>query len=96
MLAVAVPLGLAIAMNALVRPALAERLGGERMRSTTTAKSSDGRWVFDAATRAEHPALTAFLEFSDGALAMSLLGVAVIAAVAVLAADRLGASARTP
>jgi len=75
-------------MNGLVRPALAERLGGERVRSTTTSKSSDGWWAFDAGTRAEHPALTAFLGWSDGALAMSLLAVAAVAAVAYLAADR--------
>lgn len=95
MLCAAIPLSIAVLMNALVRPALAKRLGGERMHSTTTAKSADGWWAFDAATRDAHPTLTAFLEFSDGALAMSMLGVAAIAAIAYLMADRRRERARS-
>ncbi|MGJ0203793.1 hypothetical protein [Leucobacter sp. gxy201] len=94
-LCIAAPLSIAILMNALVRPALAERLGGERRQSMTTAKSQDGWWAFDAATRDAHPALTAFLEFSDGALAVSMLAVAAVAAIAYLLRDRRRERSRT-
>lgn len=87
-LCAAIPLCFAALLNAVVRPALAERIGGERVRSTTTAKSADGWWEFDAAARDAHPVLTAFLECSDGALAMSLLAVAAVATVVFLAAHR--------
>lgn len=87
-LCVAIPLGIAVLMNAAVRPALAERLGGSLRQSMTTAKSSDRWWEFEQATREAHPMLTGFLQLSDGAIAMALLGVAAFAAIVYLARDR--------
>ncbi|UOR01704.1 hypothetical protein MUN77_16590 [Leucobacter allii] len=68
MAGVAAPVALAVAVNALARPALAERYGGLRHQHFTTFRSSDGWWEFDAATSAAHPIITGFLGLSDGAI----------------------------
>lgn len=87
-LCVAIPLAVAALVNAVVRPALAERLGGSLRRSMSTAKSADRWWEFEPATREAHPMLTGFLQLSDGAVAMAMLGVATLAAIVFLARDR--------
>ena len=85
---VAIPIGIAVILNAIVRPTLAAQLGGSRRQHFTNFRSSDGWWEFDAATRDAHPVLTRFLELSDGALAMMLLVVAAAIAVTLLLFER--------
>ncbi|KKC35345.1 hypothetical protein WH87_17385 [Devosia epidermidihirudinis] len=68
--AVVVPLFMCTALNALLRPWLAERLGGTLVLFGNAVRGPDRWWSFDAATRADHPVLTGFLSTSDGALAM--------------------------
>lgn len=73
------PLGVTVLLNAIVRPMMAERLGGEMIRRGAAVRGSDRWWVFDAATKAEHPYQTAFLEASDGVMAMwGFVGVAIV------------------
>ena len=93
-LCVVIPLGIAVLLNAAVRPALAERLGGTMRQSMTTTKSSDLWWEFEPTTREAHPMLTGFLQLSDGAVAMAMLGVAALAAIVYLARDRHRARSR--
>lgn len=69
-LAVVVPLFVCTALNGVVRPWLAGTLGGTLVRSGAAVRGPDRWWTFDAATQAEHPALTSFLALSDGALGM--------------------------
>lgn len=71
--AVVVPLFICVALNALVRPWLAGRLGGTLVLSGSAVRGPDRWWTFDAATQADHPLLTGFLATSDGALAMLTL-----------------------
>lgn len=92
---VVAPVTLIALLNAAVRPALADALGGQRRASYVNYRSQDGWWTFDAATRSDHPILTAFLSASDG-----LVGVSVIAGWVVLFAlvwliRRLRNAART-
>ncbi|MCZ4108023.1 hypothetical protein O3U67_08020 [Brevundimonas diminuta] len=58
-----IPLAIGVLLNAVLRPVMAERLGW---------------WTFDAATRAEHPWQTGFLEMSHGAVAFATMGVIVV------------------
>ncbi|MFF8818393.1 hypothetical protein ACF07D_10405 [Leucobacter sp. NPDC015123] len=88
-LCVAVPVGVAIVLNAIVRPWLAESLDGARRTSFTNAKSADGWWEFSDPVRAAHPAATSFLETSDGAIAIAGIAVAALACGALLAGDGL-------
>ncbi|MFC4256598.1 hypothetical protein GRI97_09280 [Altererythrobacter xixiisoli] len=69
-LAVVVPLFLCVILNALVRPWLADRIGGTLVRSGNAVRGNDRWWNFAETTRAEHPMLTGFLSWSDGAMAM--------------------------
>lgn len=80
-LAVAVPLLICTALNALVRPWLAGKLGGALVRSGAAVRGPDRWWTFDATTQAEHPIMTSFLKLSDGA--MGMLTFAVIAVLLV-------------
>ena len=70
-----IPLAIGVLLNAVVRPAMAERLGGEMIRRGASVRGPDTWWAFDAATRAEHPWQTGFLEMSDGAVAFATLAV---------------------
>lgn len=85
----AIPLAIAVLLNGVVRPAMAERLGGEMIRRGASVRGSDTWWRFDAATRAEHPWQTGFLEMSHGAVAFTTLVV-----IAVLFAWRCFARPR--
>lgn len=62
----------AAVLNLLIRPALAAKIGGERV-VTFDRRPRDMAWAFDEATKAAHPALTAFLETSDGAISLAAL-----------------------
>lgn len=64
-----IPLAIAIVLNAVVRPVMADRLGGEMIRRGASVRGPDTWWTFDAATRAAHPWQTGFLEMSHGAVA---------------------------
>lgn len=70
--AIVLPLFICVALNALVRPWLAGRLGGALVQSGgNSVRGGPNRWwTFDASTHAEHPGLTGFLTISDGALGM--------------------------
>lgn len=70
-----VPLAIGVLLNGVVRPIMAERLGGEMIRRGASVRGSDTWWTFDAATRAEHPWQTGFLEMSHGAVALVTLAV---------------------
>lgn len=76
---VVLPLFICVTLNALLRPWLAQVLGGTMVRSGAGVRGSDRWWTFDPATHIEHPILTGFLSLSDGALGMLTL-----AAIAVL------------
>ncbi|UTX52291.1 hypothetical protein [Leucobacter aridicollis] len=88
-LCVAVPVGVAIVLNAIVRPWLAESLDGARRTSFTNAKSADGWWEFSDQVRTAHPAATSFLETSDGAIATAGIALAALVCGALLAGDSL-------
>lgn len=88
-LCVAAPLGVVVVLNALVRPRMAEALGGTRVSRFTTYKSADGWWEFAEPVRASHAIAARFLEFSDGAIAMAGIAVAALACAALLASDRI-------
>ncbi len=91
---VALPVGFAVLLNALARPALATQLGGVRQQSFTNYRSFDGWWEFDASVAAEHPLLTGFLGLSDGAIAMlGLLGSGLVLG-AILLRERFGSRAQ--
>jgi hypothetical protein len=70
-----IPLAIAVVLNAVVRPVMAERLGGEMIRRGAGVRGSDTWWTFDAATRAAHPWQTGFLEMSHGTVAFVTMGV---------------------
>ena len=89
MLAVMVPLIVCVALNAVVRPWLADGIGGELVRSGAAVRGSDRWWTFDAQTQVDHPALTAFLTLSDGALAMLTFAVIAVLLIGIWAMDRI-------
>ena len=67
------PLVLGVALNALVRPALARSLGGVQHKSGAGVRSQDTWWSFDAGVQEAHPLLTQFLTISNGLVAMWVL-----------------------
>ena len=81
-LAICVPFVLCTLLNALVRPWLAQKLDGILVTYGNGVRGPDRYWQFDAATQAEHPALTWFLSCSDGL--MSLVTFFIIAILLVL------------
>lgn len=87
-LCVGVPLGVAVILNALVRPFLAEGLHGRLVRPAGSVRGGDRWWEFDAATRADHPVLTGFLHLSDGAIGMAALGLAALAVMGLWIVER--------
>ncbi len=72
--AVVGPLFAGVALNAVIRPHLAERLGGVMVRTGSGVRSSNRWWTFHDATQVEHPTLTWFLSCSDGAISMIIFG----------------------
>lgn len=70
----------AATLNLLIRPTIAAKIGGERV-VVADARPRDMAWAFDEATKAAHPALTAFLETPDGAINLAAL----VAMVAIFA-----------
>lgn len=78
-----------VVLNAVVRPFLAGRLGGEEIRRGAAVRGSDRWWVFDEATRAEHPWMTGFLERSDGQVGVTCLVLIVILILGRWAVKRL-------
>lgn len=70
----------AATLNLLIRPTIAAKIGGERI-VVADARPRDMAWAFDEATKAAHPALTAFLETPDGAINLAAL----VAMVAIFA-----------
>lgn len=70
-----IPLAVGVLLNAVVRPVMAERLGGEMIRRGASVRGPDIWWTFDAATGADHPWQTGFLEMSHGAVAFATMGV---------------------
>ena len=93
---IALPTGLAIVLNALLRPLLAARLDGVQQQSYTNYRSYDSWWQFDASTQAAHPLLTGFLSLSDGAIAITGLLCSGLMLGAVLLRDWRGATGRSP
>lgn len=61
-------------------------IGGERV-VVADVRPRDLAWAFDEATKAAHPALTAFLETPDGAITLAAL-VAMVAIFALWAWQR--------
>lgn len=68
------PLFAGVLLNGVVRPAIGHALGGVRRAPGSAVRGPDVYWEFDTATQAAHPILTRFLEVSDGAVAMCLVG----------------------
>ncbi|QZY52612.1 hypothetical protein [Leucobacter tenebrionis] len=85
---VALPVAVAVLLNALLRPRLAEHLGGIRRHHYINYRSFDGWWVFDEPTRLAHPTLTSFLELSDGAVAAAGIALAVASGILFLLVSR--------
>ncbi len=75
----------AAALNLLIRPALAAKIGGEKV--VFGDRPRDMAWAFDEPTKAAHPALTAFLETPAGAINLAAL-VAMVAIFALWAWQR--------
>lgn len=73
------PFVAAVMLNAIVRPSLATRLGGELVSRGGSTRGNDRWWVFDDAIRADHHWLTGFLSLSDG-----LIGIGCFALIAIL------------
>ncbi|WP_287899849.1 hypothetical protein [Arthrobacter sp.] len=71
------PLALAALLNGAVRPALARQLGGQRHAWSNT-RGSDNWYEFTPETQREHPLLTGFLSWHDGAVSMIALGLLVV------------------
>jgi len=88
-LAVVMPLMICVVLNALVRPWLADGLGGKTVRSGASVRGSDRWWTFDAQTQVDHPVLTAFLHLSDGALAMLTFAVIAVLLIGIWVTDQL-------
>lgn len=88
------PLALRVALNALIRPALARSLGGVQHGSGTGVRSQDTWWSFDVAVQEAHPWLTQFLTFSNGLVAIwvLLLTVALLAVRWVVLRRRRGSA----
>lgn len=76
LLCVCGPLAIAVLLNAIVRPNLARELGGRR-RAWSNTRGSDNWYEFPPETQREHPLLTGFLSWHDGAVAMIALGTVV-------------------
>jgi len=72
-LAIIVPLFAGAILNMLVRPYLAEGLGGTEVRKGASVRGGDRWWTFDEATRQDHPWLTQFLTWSDGQIGLLML-----------------------
>ncbi|MBK1970393.1 hypothetical protein ABC365_15420 [Brevundimonas sp. 3P9-tot-E] len=70
-----IPLAIGVLLNAVVRPIMAACLGGEMIRKGAGVRGSDTWWTFDAATRAEHPWRTGFLEMPHSAVALATMAV---------------------
>ena len=77
-LAVVTPLIICTILNALIRPWLANRIGGTVVRSGSSTRGNNRWWTFDETALAEHPFLTGFLSTSDGAIAMASFGAVII------------------
>lgn len=88
-LCVAVPLGTGVLLNGLVRPFLADELRGRLVRRGASVRGGDRWWEFDEATRATDPVLTGFLQMSDGAVGMAVLGLAVLAVIGLWIVERV-------
>jgi len=95
-LAVMVPLIVCVALNAVVRPWLADGLGGKTVRSGASVRGSDRWWSFDAQTQVDHPALTAFLTLSDGALGMLTFAVIAVLLIGIWVTDQLRSPRQRP
>ena len=78
-----------VVLNAIIRPTLAKGLGGEQIRRGASVRGSDRWWIFDDATRRDHPWLTDFLTWSDGQIAMACLGLIAILLMAGWLTNRL-------
>lgn len=87
-LCVAIPLAPAVLCNAVVRPALAHGLGGERRTSGNAVRGHDTWWEFDEAVRAAHPVLTHLLSLHDSLYALLGLAGAAIAVATLFVLDR--------
>lgn len=72
------PLFVGVLLNAVIRPVMADRLGGEQVVTGAGVRGGDVHWVFDATTQREHPFATTFLEWSHGQIALGALAAAVV------------------
>lgn len=88
--AVTIPLFVYVALNAVLRPWLAEILGGVLVRSGSTVRGSNRWWSFKEATQVEHRVLTWFLSCSDGAIAMITFGLIALLLITGWITGRLG------
>lgn len=67
-----VPVGVVFLLNGVVRPLMESALGGTMVRTSNNIRRGDIWWMFDDATRADHPLLTGFLaDYSNGAIALT-------------------------
>ena len=88
--AICVPLFVGIVLDSLVRPWLADMIGGKPVRHGSAVRGSDRWCTFDAQTQIDHPRLTAFLTLSDGAIGFVALAIVALLLLAIWVADRLG------
>jgi hypothetical protein len=72
------PLIVCVILNALIRPWLADQIGGTVIRTGSSVRSNNRWWTFAETTQTDHPLLTWFLSVSDGAVAMAAAGLVVI------------------
>ncbi|HBI20008.1 MULTISPECIES: hypothetical protein [unclassified Brevundimonas] len=72
------PLFVGVLLNAVIRPVMADRLGGEQVVTGAGVRGRDVHWVFDAPTQGEHPLATVFLGWSHGQIALVALAAAVV------------------
>lgn len=73
-LIVVIPLGVATILNGAIRPLLASTVDATQIRSGAAVRGSDRWWEVDPGIASDHPVLTDFLRFSDGAIGMIALG----------------------
>lgn len=88
-LAICLPLLVGVILNSLVRPWLADMIDGQPVRHGSAVRGSDRWWTFDAQTQIDHPQLTAFLTWSDGAIGMLTLAIVALLLLAIWVVDRL-------
>jgi len=78
-----IPLFVGVMLNAVVRPLMAHRLGGEKVVTGAGVRGGDVHWMFDELSRREHPIATTFLGWSHAQIGLITLVVVAVCGLGV-------------